>query len=40
MAKSMDNDYELTAEVVVIITLLSAVTLTGWLYILRSLMLI
>lgn len=37
MAKSMKNDDVLTASIVVTTTLLSAFTLTGWIFILRSL---
>lgn len=37
MAKSMNNDEVLTSSVVVATTLLSAVTLTGWIYILKAL---
>ena len=35
MAKSMGNDGELTASVVVLTTLLAAFTLTGWIFILK-----
>lgn len=37
MAKSMDHDGVLTASVVVMTTLLAAFTLTGWIFILRTL---
>lgn len=37
MAKSMKNDDVLTASIIVITTLLAAFTLTGWIFILRSL---
>lgn len=37
MAKNMNNDGELTASVVVTTTLLAAFTLTGWIFILKSL---
>lgn len=40
MAKNMKNDGVLTASAVVVTTLFSAVTLTGWIYILKSLCLI
>ncbi len=40
MAKNMDNDGVLTASVVVTTTLLSAFTLTGWIFILKTLGLI
>lgn len=36
MAKSMDNDADLTSNVIVITTLLSSVTLTLWIFVLRS----
>lgn len=36
MAKNMDNDGVLTASVVVMTTLLSAFTLTGWIFILKT----
>lgn len=36
MAKNMNNDEVLTSSVVVAATLLSAVTLTGWIYILKA----
>ncbi len=36
MAKNMNNDEVLTSSVVVATTLLSAVTLTGWIYILKA----
>ena len=35
MAKNMNNDGVLTASIVVATTLLAAVTLTGWIFILR-----
>ena len=37
MAKNMGNDGELTASVVVATTLLAAFTLTGWIFILKTL---
>lgn len=37
MAKNMDNDGDLTSNVIVITTLLSSVTLTLWIFVLRSL---
>lgn len=40
MAKNMKNDEILTASIVVMTTLLSAFTLTGWIYLLRVLQLI
>ncbi len=40
MAKNMHNDGELTASIVVLTTLLAAFTLTGWIYLLKSLGLI
>ena len=40
MAKNMNNDYVLTSSVVVVTTLLSSVTLTAWIFILRSMALI
>lgn len=40
MAKNMDNDGTLTASIVVATTLLAAFTLTGWIFILKSLGLI
>lgn len=40
MAKSMGHDGTLSTSVVMLTTLLSSFTLTGWLYILKSLMLI
>lgn len=40
MAKNMGNDAVLTSSIVVLATLLSSVTLTGWIFILRSLGLI
>ena len=36
MAKNTGNDAVLTSSVIVLTTLLSAVTLTGWIYILHS----
>lgn len=36
MAKNMDNDADLTSNVIVITTLMSSVTLTFWIFILRS----
>ena len=36
MAKNMKNDEVLTSSVVVAATLISSVTLTGWIYILKS----
>ena len=36
MAKNMDNDGELTSSIVVLTTLLSSVTLTLWIFLLRS----
>lgn len=36
MAKNMNNDTELTASIVVATTLLSAFTLTGWIFILKQ----
>jgi hypothetical protein len=35
MAKNMDNDGELTSSIIVLTTLLSSVTLTGWIFLLR-----
>ena len=40
MAKNMHNDGELTASIVVVTTLLAAFTLTGWIFLLKSLGLI
>jgi len=40
MAKNMGNDEVLTSSVIVLATLLSSVTLTGWIYLLRSFALI
>ena len=37
MAKNMDNDDILTSNVIVLTTLLSSVTLTAWIFILRTL---
>ena len=36
MAKNMDNDGVLTASVIVMTTLLAAITLTGWIFILKT----
>ena len=36
MAKNMDNDGVLTASVIVMTTLLAAFTLTGWIFILKT----
>lgn len=36
MAKNMNNDADLSASVVVLSTLVSALTLTGWIFIIRS----
>ena len=36
MAKNMDNDGELTSSIIVLTTLLSSVTLTFWIFLLRS----
>ena len=36
MAKNMDHDGTLSASVIMLTTLLSAVTLTGWLYLFKS----
>jgi len=36
MAKNMDNDEVLTTSIVVLTTLLSSVTLTGWIYLLKT----
>ena len=36
MAKSMKNDDVLTASIIVVTTLLAAFTLTGWIFILRT----
>lgn len=35
MAKEMDNDYVLSSSIVVLSTLLSSITLTGWIFVLR-----
>lgn len=40
MAKNMDNDGVLASSVIVLTTLLSSITLTGWIYLLRSMGLI
>lgn len=40
MAKGMDNDEVLSSSIIVLTTLLSSVTLTGWIFILRTLGLI
>lgn len=37
MAKNTKNDALLTSSVIVLTTLLSSVTLTGWIFLLRSL---
>ena len=37
MAKNMDNDGELTSSIIVLTTLLSSVTLTAWIFLLRCL---
>lgn len=37
MAKNMDNDSVLSSSIIVLTTMLSAVTLTGWIFLLRSL---
>ena len=37
MAKNMHNDGVLTASIVVATTLLASVTLTGWIFLLRTL---
>ena len=36
MAKGMDNDEVLSSSIVVLTTLLSSVTLTAWIFILRN----
>ena len=36
MAKNMNNDGVLTASIVVVTTLLAAFTLTGWIFLLKS----
>ncbi len=36
MAKNMDNDGELSSSIIVLTTLLSSVTLTGWIFLLKS----
>ena len=40
MAKQMGNDAVLANGIIVLTTLLSAVTLTGWIYLLRTLALL
>ena len=40
MAKNMGNDDVLSASIIVVTTLLSAITITGWLFLLKSLSLI
>jgi hypothetical protein len=40
MAKNMNNDGVLTASIVVMTTLLAAFSLTGWIYLLKTLGLI
>ena len=40
MAKSMDNDEVLSSSIIVLTTVLSSITLTGWIFILRTLGLI
>ena len=40
MAKSMDNDYVLMSSTIVMTTLLSAVTFTMWIFILKTMALI
>ena len=40
MAKSMDNDEVLSSSIIVLTTVLSSITLTGWIFILRALGLI
>lgn len=40
MAKGMDNDAVLSSSIIVLTTMLSSVTLTGWIFLLRSLGLI
>jgi hypothetical protein len=40
MAKNMDNDGVLSSSIIVLTTLLSSVTLTAWIYVLRSMGLI
>ena len=40
MAKNMDNDGVLSSSIIVLTTLLSSITLTGWIFVLRSLGLI
>ena len=37
MAKNTGNDSVLTSSIIVLTTLLSSVTLTGWIFVLRSL---
>lgn len=36
MAKSMNNDHVLASSIIVLTTMLSSITLTGWIFILRS----
>ena len=40
MSENMDNDGVLASSIIVLTTLLSSVTLTGWIYLLRSMGLI
>ena len=40
MAKNMHNDAVLTSSIIVMATLLSSITLTGWIFVLRSMGLI
>jgi len=40
MAKNMGNDEVLTSNAIVLSTMFSSVTMTGWIYLLRSLGLI
>ena len=40
MAKNMKNDYVLTSSIIVMATLLSSVTLTAWIFVLKSMALI
>ena len=40
MAKSMDNDEVLSSSIIVLTTVLSSITLTGWIFILIALGLI
>ena len=37
MAKNMKNDAVLTSGIIVVTTLLSSVTVTGWIFLLRTL---